>query len=98
MKGRASRIGDDTGERGMGSGAEFKETEIGKIRGGWHIITLGELVTFQRGHDLPKKNRKEGHYPVVASNGIVDYHDDFKVEGPGVTIGRSGNLGVPLYI
>ena len=33
MKGQASRIGagDDAGERGMGSGAEFKETEIGRL-------------------------------------------------------------------
>lgn len=32
MKGQASRIGvgGDAGERGMGSGAEFKEMEIGR--------------------------------------------------------------------
>ena len=33
MKGQASRMGvdDDAGERGMGSGAEFKEAEIGRL-------------------------------------------------------------------
>ncbi|WP_300609396.1 restriction endonuclease subunit S [Methanohalophilus sp.] len=77
---------------------EFKESETSKIPEGFHLITLGKLVTFQRGYDLPKKKRKKGNYPVVASNGIVDYHNEFRVEGAGVTIGRSGNLGEPLYI
>ena len=31
MKRQASWIGDDAGEWGMGSGAEFKETEIRRL-------------------------------------------------------------------
>ena len=64
----------------------------------WHQITLGELITFKRGHDLPIKKRKLGKYPIVASNGIVDFHNEYKAKGPGVTIGRSGNLGKPIFI
>ncbi|MFZ3170177.1 MAG: restriction endonuclease subunit S [Candidatus Methanoperedens sp.] len=77
---------------------EFVETEIGKIPEEWHKITLGELITFQRGHDLPLTKRKDGQYPIVASNGIIGCHDEFKAKGPGVTIGRSGNLGEPFFV
>jgi len=76
---------------------KFRETEIGKIPEGWEETTLGAVTTFQRGYDLPLKNRKDGPYPIVMSNGIGGYHNEFKVNGPGVTIGRSGNLGEPFY-
>jgi hypothetical protein len=56
----------------MKTPVEVKETEKERIPKGFHKITLGKLVTFQRGRDLPKNSRKKGNYPVVASNGIVD--------------------------
>ncbi len=76
----------------------LKETKIGLIPENWQKKSLGELVTFKRGHDLPIKDRKDGEYPVIASNGNVGFHDEFKAKGPGVTIGRSGNLGRPFFI
>lgn len=64
----------------------------------WHKITLGQLVTFHRGYDLPLKDMVEGQYPVVGSNGIIGYHNHFKMKGPGVVVGRSGNLGKPFFV
>ena len=64
----------------------------------WEIVKLGDIVTFQRGFDLPKSNFKNGNYPVIGSNGIIGQHNKFKAKGPGITIGRSGNLGEPYYI
>ena len=75
---------------------KFKKTD--KILGEWVQLPLGKIVTFQRGYDLPLKNRRKGSYPIIASNGIIGYHNEYKAEGPGVTIGRSGNLGEPYYI
>ncbi|MBA4495662.1 restriction endonuclease subunit S [Paenactinomyces guangxiensis] len=46
----------------------------------WKEVRLGDVVTLKRGYDLPKKNRKKGKYPVLASNGIADYHSEFKAE------------------
>ena len=43
----------------------------------WKEYKLGELVTFQRGHDLPRSEMKEGLYPVAGSNGIIGYHNEF---------------------
>lgn len=59
---------------------------------------LGDLVEFQRGYDLPKSKFLEGKYPVQSSNGILGYHNEYKVEGPGITIGRSGTVGNPHLI
>lgn len=53
-----------------------------------------DFVTLQRGFDLPKTEMRSGPYPVVGSTSIIGYHDQYKVEPPGVVMGRSGSLGV----
>jgi len=59
---------------------------------------LGDLIEFQRGYDLPKSDFVDGPYPVQSSNGILGYHNEFKVKGPSITIGRSGTVGIPHLI
>lgn len=61
-------------------------------------ILLGDLIEFQRGYDLPKAEMMKGPYPVRSSNGLLGYHNEFKVNGPGITIGRSGTVGIPHLI
>lgn len=63
--------------------------------GEWFETTLGKFVGFQRGHDLPQRKRRPGSVPVIGSGGITGYHDTAIVDGPGVTVGRAANLGVP---
>ncbi len=63
----------------------------------WNKVKLGDVVTFQRGHDLPKTEFVTGKYPIAGSNGIIGYHNSFTTKGPGITVGRSGNLGTPFY-
>lgn len=65
---------------------------------GWRRIPIGELLTLQRGFDLPKKARTPGIVPVMASTGQHGTHDRAQVHGPGVVTGRSGSLGVTKYI
>ncbi|WP_296882999.1 restriction endonuclease subunit S [uncultured Methanobrevibacter sp.] len=64
----------------------------------WIDCTLGDIVTFKRGYDLPKDKMNKGKYPVVGSNGIIGYHDEFTTESPGITVGRSGNVGNPFIV
>ena len=64
-----------------------------KIPKGWKWVKLGEVVTLQRGYDLPKSKMKKGNIPVVGSNGIIGYHNKATTKAPGITIGRSGNIG-----
>ena len=64
----------------------------------WRYTTLGDVVTLQRGFDLPTSQRKLGNYPVIASTGPVGRHEEAKVKGPGVVIGRSGSIGGGQFI
>ena len=63
----------------------------------WRECTLKDLVLFQRGHDLPKTEMQIGNIPVAGSNGIIGYHNVATTKGPGITIGRSGNIGTPHF-
>ena len=56
-------------------------------------LTLGDVVTFQRGFDITKDEQSPGLYPVIASSGANSTNDTFMQEGPGVVIGRKGSLG-----
>ena len=64
--------------------------------GKWIDTTLGDLITFHRGYDLPKNKMQRGNYPVVGSNGIIGFHNEYTTSNPSVTIGRSGNVGHPF--
>ncbi|SMY11139.1 restriction endonuclease subunit S [Brevibacterium jeotgali] len=66
---------------------------------GWTRSTLADVVTLQRGHDLPAASRGKGQVPVIGSFGVTGFHDVPKYKGPGVAIGRSGaSIGVATYV
>jgi len=72
--------------------------ELGKeIPEGWEVGTIGDLFTFQRGHDLPSQHRIKGDYPIFSSTGISEYHNEFKINKPTIITGRSGSLGELFY-
>ena len=54
-------------------------------------------MRLKRGYDLPSRDRREGSIPILGSSGITGWHDEAKSDGPGVTIGRSGAIGVATY-
>lgn len=65
----------------------------------WEYIPLGELITLQRGHDLPSQHRIDGPVPIMGSSGITGFHNIAKATGPGVIVGRSGDsMGVVSFI
>jgi type I restriction enzyme S subunit len=65
----------------------------------WPSHTLGDLITLQRGIDLPDAQRHPGRIPIMGSFGITGQHDKPACKGPGVTVGRSGaSIGVVSYI
>lgn len=64
----------------------------------WDEIELGQVVTFQRGYDLPHRVRKPGEVPVVTSTGITDTHSEAKEKAPGVVTGRYGTIGEVFFI
>ena len=60
---------------------------------GWTATNINAVMTFHRGYDLTKNNMVSGKYPVVGSTSIIGYHNQFKINGPGIVTGRSGSLG-----
>lgn len=65
---------------------------------GFHQISLGDVLTLQRGFDITKSEQTDGEIPIVSSSGISSYHNKWKVKGPGVVIGRKGTLGTVHFI
>ena len=68
------------------------------MAGEWAEMPLGDVITLQRGFDLPSHNRKPGKVPIVSSSGISDYHSEVGVKGPGVVTGRYGTIGQVFLI
>ncbi|MDW4539405.1 restriction endonuclease subunit S [Bacillus cereus] len=64
----------------------------------WKKCKVSDILNFRRGHDLPKKKVIEGEYPVVGSNGVIAYHNEYTTKAPCLTIGRSGNVGNPHFL
>jgi type I restriction enzyme, S subunit len=65
---------------------------------GFTTVRLGDVLTFQRGFDITKNEQSEGDVPIVSSSGISSYHNQWKVKGPGVVIGRKGTLGTVHFV
>ena len=64
----------------------------------FNIKTLGQILTFQRGFDITKKEQTYGKVPIVSSSGVNSFHNQYKVKGSGVIIGRKGTLGTVHFI
>ena len=65
---------------------------------GWVTKPLGEVVTLQRGFDLPHRLRSSGTVPLVSSAGVTDFHASSKVQAPGVVTGRYGTIGEVFFL
>jgi type I restriction enzyme, S subunit len=71
----------------------FVDSPLGRIPEGWEVKRLGDLVELAYGKGLKKEDRISGNIPVYGSGGIVGYHNSALVEGPGIIVGRKGNVG-----
>ncbi len=73
--------------------ARFVDSPLGRIPEEWEVKKLGEILGLKYGKALKQENRREGNVPVYGSSGVVGYHDVHLVNGPGIVIGRKGNVG-----
>jgi len=72
---------------------QMVDSPRGKIPEGWEVRNLGDVIELAYGKGLKKTDRAEGNVPVYGSSGIVGYHDMRLVKGPGIIVGRKGNVG-----
>jgi len=73
--------------------ARFVDSPLGRIPEGWEVKGLGEILELSYGKALKKEDRRGGNVPVYGSSGVVGYHDVPLVNGPGIVVGRKGNVG-----
>ena len=60
---------------------------------GWERIALENIGQLRYGRALKAEDRIDGDYPVYGSGGVVGTHDTPHVMGPGIIVGRKGNVG-----
>jgi type I restriction enzyme S subunit len=66
---------------------------LGDIPQGWEVKKLGDILELNYGKALKQEDRSGGAVPVFGSSGIVGQHDTALVKGPGIIVGRKGNVG-----
>lgn len=74
------------------------QTRLPGFREEWVFRRVDQIAPLQRGFDLPNPALRPGPYPVVYSNGILNHHSSWQVEGPGVVTGRSGTIGNVTFV
>ncbi|MCX5806233.1 MAG: restriction endonuclease subunit S [Proteobacteria bacterium] len=59
----------------------------------WETLRLGMVLELAYGKALKEHERIQGPFPVYGSSGVVGYHNKHIVNGPGIIVGRKGNVG-----
>lgn len=80
------------------NGEHLEMNEETGLPEGWLKGKVKDLCVLQRGFDLPSQKRQTGCFPIIASTGKIDTHNEFKVKAPGVVTGRSGTIGQVTYV
>ena len=68
------------------------------IPDGWEDGILGDILSLEYGKPLKNEDRSGNGYPVLGSNGVVGYHNEYLVEGPGIAVGRKGTAGAVVWV
>ena len=76
----------------------FRQWFVEDAQEAWDEGKVEDLFVLQRGFDLPAQNRTDGPYPIYAAGGYSGGHSEYRVQGPGVTTGRSGLLGKVFFV
>lgn len=66
---------------------------VNGVPDGWERKTLGSCATLHYGKALKADQRQPGPYAVYGSSGIVGSHNKALSRGPGIIVGRKGNVG-----
>ena len=73
----------------------WKDTKQAPL-GGWHKVTLGDILSFSNGSSSPNRSDSWPH-PVYGSNGIIGFTDETNADANVIVIGRVGSYCGSLY-
>ncbi|EPW4396489.1 restriction endonuclease subunit S [Proteus mirabilis] len=65
---------------------------------GWEKMPLKQIATLNYGKALKAEVRVPGPFPVYGSSGEVGSHEKPLVKGPGIVVGRKGNVGSVYWV
>ena len=68
-------------------------SDLGPIPRGWRARRMGDILELAYGKALKASDRRGGPVAVYGSGGQVGWHDEVLVTGPGIVVGRKGNIG-----
>ncbi|WP_186142147.1 restriction endonuclease subunit S [Burkholderia gladioli] len=74
-----------------------EETPDGPLPVGWSWVQLGTLIELIYGKALKADTRQPGDVAVIGSSGVVGSHNAVLVSGPGIVVGRKGNVGSVIW-
>jgi type I restriction enzyme S subunit len=74
-------------------GCRLVQSPLGEIPEGWEVKALGQVAELNYGKALKKEERLDGPFPVFGSSGQVGTHVLSLTKGPGIVVGRKGNVG-----
>ena len=74
------------------------DSPLGPIPDGWSVEKLVDRVELAYGKALKADDRRGGDVPVYGSSGVVGWHDKSLVDGPGIVVGRKGNVGAVHWV
>ncbi len=72
---------------------EIVDNELGLVPRNWQLGKMRDFLELKYGKSLVSSNRVDGEIPVYGSSGIIGLHNESLVEGPGIIVGRKGNVG-----
>jgi type I restriction enzyme M protein len=62
------------------------------------LVRVKDLLQLQYGKSLSENEREKGTFPVMGSNGITGYHNQYLIEAPAVIVGRKGSAGKVTFV
>ena len=71
---------------------------LGTIPADWEVVRLRDVMRLEYGVPLPERDRRLGRVPVYGAAGRVGWHDQAKVRGPGIVVGRKGSIGSVSWV
>ena len=74
-------------------GETVGQTPKAEVPSTWTVTQLGDHVELAYGKALKAEERTGGAIPVYGSSGVIGWHDEYLVPGPGIVVGRKGNVG-----
>ena len=78
--------------------SQVKEKIEGWFNINFSMEKIEKVFSLEYGKPLPEGKRVAGEYPVMGSNGVSGYHNEYLIEAPAIIVGRKGSAGKVVFI